>query len=447
MSKRITNYLYNTVNDSCDPTGITNDNIKKIADIFGLKNVTRENICNKIKEYYNIQDKVQERCQNDTTILGDSINDISPFFFVNIIENNKIFCGDIRDFIKLDKNPYTGVPFSDELKEQFFNNFQKMKSIVKNYQDKESEEITKSLSVLMADIFIQIPYPNSIHLFLDGSKTKVLNFVNQLLRYNIISDNDFKILLDINDLYNLKFATATLLKLVLNKNIDSYSITYAYNSVFTNELPNNRQYIDDQEEFNNNRQELLDNTEIEDNSEYGFQRRSRGFANDNYFDDQDTEMDLDISNELQYAQEEIEQELLESISENNTNKFNELINDRTAVVSLDLLLKAIEFNRKEMISIIITKLEIMGDDDIEEIVKEIIYNKHYHLLPYLIDEKNYIEINDIYVEVYTDIFNEIPQYIKEYIRNNNCILYPVDPYIDIDESYERSSESSRFSLW
>ena len=90
MSKRITNYLYNTVNDSCYPTGITNDNIKKIADIFGLKNVTRENICNKIKEYYNIQDKVQERCQNDTTILGDSINDISPFFFVNIIENNKI---------------------------------------------------------------------------------------------------------------------------------------------------------------------------------------------------------------------------------------------------------------------------------------------------------------------------------------------------------------------
>ena len=90
------NFLYNTINDSCDTTGITNENIKRITDEFGLENVTKDNICNKIKEYYNIQYTAKDKCKNDTTILGDSINDIHPFFFINIIENNKMFCGDIR---------------------------------------------------------------------------------------------------------------------------------------------------------------------------------------------------------------------------------------------------------------------------------------------------------------------------------------------------------------
>ena len=396
------NYLYDNVNDSCNGNMLSNENLQQITDDFNLNNVTRDNICNKIKDYFQVEDKT--KCQNDTTLLGDNINDVHPLFFASIIENDKIFCGDIRNFVRLDKNPYTGVPFSDKLKRQFSNNLQKIKSIVRNTQEPENEAIGQSLSVLMADIFTQLHYPHSINLFMESNVEKLHIFLMQLLRYNIISNNDYVTLVAITDLYNLKYSTAMILKIAL-VTVDSYSISYAYNSVFTNDPTLQT-------------------------------RRLRAFGNDNYNDnDRDnTENDLDNNNS------ETEEELLESIRENQLGIFTDLIN-RTVIISLALLLEAIKFDRKEMIDIIITKLEITEGDDIEEIIKEIIYSKHYRLLMYLIDEKQYIQIDDISVYFENEIFNQIPPFVKEYIRNNNCILYSVDNDIQSD-SYDRSPGSS-----
>jgi hypothetical protein len=218
-------FLYQNPLDNCNTNDIDDESINYISELLNLKDTNKDNICDKISTMH-----TDLKCINDTTLLGEDLTKLHPLFLVYIIENNKIFCGDIRTFVKLDKNPYTGTHFSNAQITDFKEYIEKIKLVINNIDD-IPEELNLSLTAIITDVLSELPYANNPDLFLECSRQQIDLFLNELIRYDVIDQADFNSIYYVQDLYTLKLTLATLLKVKI-KFFDLYTIAYAYNSIF-----------------------------------------------------------------------------------------------------------------------------------------------------------------------------------------------------------------------
>jgi hypothetical protein len=371
------NFLYQNQNSKCNSHDITDSDLNDIKKAYYIKNLSRQNVCDIINNYYKTnKNKNMKKCQNDTSILGDSISDINPLFFISFVQNDKIFCGDIREYVNLDKNPYTNTPFDNETKTLFSNTMINLKRLIKDTTEPIDQLVVDSLSVLMADIFSYLDYPNNINLFIEADELQIEDFINELIDYKVISTDEISYIND-KDFYDYKMSLATLLKTKLQYNlIDPYHLTLVYNTI-----------------FNEN------NTEL-------------------------SALDIDLDNNFSIHEEELSDFYAESDMDYAVEHGDyHYVNTHKQDIRLFHLLTAISKRNHDLIDIITDVIKkVTEPDDIESIVKEIIDSGNYFYLPKLVDVSKFMSLQDVHIYIDNELYVTIPDHTKLFIESAGGIL-------------------------
>jgi ankyrin repeat protein len=220
-------FLLEDINSKCDAS---KGNLLTIAKILKIdrKDINKENVCQKIEELFskksqekikNLDEENKNKCTNDDTLFGTDLKDVHPMFFYTIKENNKLFCGDIREFIKLEekKNPYTRTKFTETQINKMKEEYNNLKTFIKNIDDKEEviqETIEITLRRAMNNVLNELSYVVDVEQYVNADDEKINRFINSLKI--ILSVNDIESLNKINQLPNKKLALANILKLKLD---------------------------------------------------------------------------------------------------------------------------------------------------------------------------------------------------------------------------------------
>jgi hypothetical protein len=184
------------IKDVCSEQDIEEENIKKIADLIGLQNGDKSTLCTGIADYFKkMSNEMQSnvsKCITESTLSGDAISDVHPLFFTMYQQGNHMHCGDIRELVRLKKNPMTNIPFTKEQNDLFHGKMKVLESFVENLDD--PEEIIMTVSSLInnaASEFInQLRYPNSQDLYVKASPGRLNKFINELLKVGILNSSD-----------------------------------------------------------------------------------------------------------------------------------------------------------------------------------------------------------------------------------------------------------------
>jgi hypothetical protein len=226
--------------------------LKQIQQVFSnltninLKNMTYDETCRIVKEYlYNLKNnqlQVLPQCKTETTLLGADIKDIHPLYFYILNENNNLFCGDIRELVKLKKNPWTNNPFNNTLKNQMQTDLQKLNGIV---LDDIEEEIIEAIEITirkaMLTILEQLRYPKSVEAFVESNNEQTNNFIDKLRDEDILTLSEMYQLRNINDLNSRKLLLAQILKVKLfnDQTVNINGVNIGSISVMLEEIYNN----------------------------------------------------------------------------------------------------------------------------------------------------------------------------------------------------------------
>lgn len=194
-----------------------------------------------------------QKCQNNDSLLGDSLTDIKPEFFFTYKHNNKIFCDDIRilydQVIKRQEinNPYDRTPLSQEVIRSIEKTYNKLKDTMLSLKDEENEQpvplqsiLTSKTTDLLALFFHHAPMENFIY----SDEIAFTDFVMYLKIDSILSEREAQYIMDLPDLQSQKIGLVDLLTMKIRNDenvIDGFSsmassITDIYNNVFTDQL-------------------------------------------------------------------------------------------------------------------------------------------------------------------------------------------------------------------
>jgi hypothetical protein len=194
-----------------------------------------------------------QKCQNNDSLLGDSLTDIKPEFFFTYKHNNKIFCDDIRilydQVIKRQEinNPYDRTPLSQEVIKSIEKTYNKLKDTMLSLKDEENEQpvplqsiLTSKTTDLLALFFHHAPMENFIY----SDEIAFTDFVMYLKIDSILSEREAQYIMDLPDLQSQKIGLVDLLTMKIRNDenvIDGFSsmassITDIYNNVFTDQL-------------------------------------------------------------------------------------------------------------------------------------------------------------------------------------------------------------------
>lgn len=232
------NYLFenSNPNSKCDSSKLTNYQLEIINKNFN-KNFTKDDICEEIKLYFNskkeLKDTFLPKCTNNTTILLTDLTDVPSLFFYNKEINGKMFCGDIRELVKIktNKNPWTNENFSNELV-YIKKELDMLENIIQDLYDNDempdNNTINKTIEMTirraMSNVLQELRYPKDVNNYIIADENTLNNFILELKDENIISENDTKNIQSILDISAKKLALANLLQLIL-KNDTSYIYT------------------------------------------------------------------------------------------------------------------------------------------------------------------------------------------------------------------------------
>jgi hypothetical protein len=230
------------VSSTCNINNITEKNIQEIGKLIGLHESSKENLCKGIADYFTEMQKKMElnvnKCITEETLTGDPIGDIHPLFFTMYEQGNHIHCGDIRELIRLTKNPFTNVVFTPEQLDLFKNKIKILQSFIENLNDPE-EIITNIHSLInnaTSKFISRLRYPKSQSLYVNASMQKLDTFIMELSRVNILNTNDVISLNTITDDSTKKITLANVLDNKLKNTSWVEQIDFAleeiYNQVF-----------------------------------------------------------------------------------------------------------------------------------------------------------------------------------------------------------------------
>lgn len=167
--------------------------------------------------------KIEHKCINEDSVSGDSIKDIPAEFFVSFYDNNKLFCEDIRSLYNIvnttrnPKNPWNGVPFSRDIIKLIESEHYFLTQTVNTFddigQEKQVISNTSLLSSKTSDMLSLLNYPKPAGNFINATKEKINNFIQELIKELILDPRDIRILQNESDL-TIKL---TLLNLLIEK--------------------------------------------------------------------------------------------------------------------------------------------------------------------------------------------------------------------------------------
>ena len=102
----------------CKPGVVKLDELREQAKLFKIKDGNKKSkreLCAELaKKIDEKSKKGGSTCENDSTISGDDIKDIPKELLYKHKEGGRIYCFNILEIIKLDKNPYTRDPLPKE---------------------------------------------------------------------------------------------------------------------------------------------------------------------------------------------------------------------------------------------------------------------------------------------------------------------------------------------
>jgi hypothetical protein len=250
MKSRKNNYLYQNINDTCNTNNLTNNDIINLGKTFGIENPDISTICKQISFLFDKRSKMiaNLKCFTEETLIGTPVKELHPMFFYSFNEGNKLYCGDIREFAQLEKNPWTRTEFDNDTKRDINNNYAKIQLLFKNTEDQDElqetvqESITMTINKAMSHVLQYLRYPNNVEHYINANSDNLNLFVNELTGDGILTENEKKNLNTIDSLPNRKLALANALNLKLSNDttivngLSSLRVTLEeiYNKYFTN---------------------------------------------------------------------------------------------------------------------------------------------------------------------------------------------------------------------
>jgi hypothetical protein len=240
-----------TLNDiqTCNVT-----NLQQIQKVFSkltdkiTLGMSHDETCNVVKTYLEELKRGQletlPQCKTNTTLLGSDIKDIHPLFFYVIKENDNLFCGDIRELVKLDKNPWTNKPLNNTIIKEMRTNLNKLNGIeIEDIEEEITETITTTIRKAMNQVLEVLRYPKSVEGYVTSNNTILNNFIERCFDENILSLSEKRQIINIPNLDSRKLLLAQVLKMKLTNdttiningiNIGAVSVMLEeiYNSIF-----------------------------------------------------------------------------------------------------------------------------------------------------------------------------------------------------------------------
>jgi ankyrin repeat protein len=145
-------------------------------------------ILNIINEKKKIKRENINKCHNSTTLIMDEpVMDIHPLFFYMIRENDKLYCGDIRDFVKYRRNPLTRTVLGSKI----LKDYAIIKSLFKTIDtDTIDDHIVKTVRSQILKALDGIPHID-IDLYINADDILVDKFIDQLYHYKIINHTNY----------------------------------------------------------------------------------------------------------------------------------------------------------------------------------------------------------------------------------------------------------------
>lgn len=241
--------LFTNLKDTCNSDKLTDTQIIEISKMLNLRGTSRENLCSQISQVFktkadNMNDDIG-KCKTETTLLGTDIKDIPSLYFYIIHENNNLYCGDIREFIKINKNPWTNLKISEKQLDNIRRDYLILNTLFKNIEDEDEEtlieiSIINTIRKVMNNVLSQLRYPKTVELFINANPDNINTFINELQFEGVLSQNDMNQINTINILDNKKLTLANILILKIQneqQNQQIYSslkeaIEDVYNKIF-----------------------------------------------------------------------------------------------------------------------------------------------------------------------------------------------------------------------
>lgn len=181
--------------------GLNREEINRIAAKYNIDtSASRLYICNELAKILQAKKQEYERvlkenlCANTMDpISGTDVADIDPREVLTIYQNGQQYCFEIEGIYKNifvnnnPKNPYTNVPFDEDSLKTIESEYEKFKIIRGKKFDKYAYASDTTLSALVNQLSNYLPYTVGIDRFLKASRLSINNFLNVLLEgYNIV---------------------------------------------------------------------------------------------------------------------------------------------------------------------------------------------------------------------------------------------------------------------
>jgi hypothetical protein len=216
-------FLYENINAICDASQLEEKHLTRIANNLQLGKVNKDNICEIIKRFFKEKSENKTKnisqCSNVVDLLETDLKEVDPMFFYTFTDNNVLYCGDIRQLVKLDQNPYNRTPFTKEQIDNMKKEYRKLKILIQNIDDEEEviiETIETRINRVMSSVLHELRYPVNVMLYVNADDEKIDRFINVLLEEGVLTEREILNLNNLQELSNKKEALAILLKLKLD---------------------------------------------------------------------------------------------------------------------------------------------------------------------------------------------------------------------------------------
>jgi ankyrin repeat protein len=179
--------------------GLNIDELTKIAKLYKIDpSLSRLEICNKLSKI--LEDKKREykktledsSCANTMDpITGTDVEDIDSRELITISQDGQMYCFEIEGIYKNVflsnnfKNPYTNVPFNEQILKEIEDTYEKFKTMKGKKFDKDSYASDSSLTAVTGQLSNYLYYLSGMEKFIEASREKINEFLTNLELYDV----------------------------------------------------------------------------------------------------------------------------------------------------------------------------------------------------------------------------------------------------------------------
>lgn len=233
---------FKNIRSTCDSSKLTDAEVFKIGRSLSLPEVSRENLCDSISILFknkSLETKNDiQKCKTETSLLGVDLIDIPSIYFYILKENNNLFCGDIREFIKLKRNPWTNILITQKELDNINNHYNNLTLLIDDLDTQDQETIdlslTNTIRQTMNTVLQKLQYPNNVNFYVESTEEQLNKFIYNITANHIITKNDSFHINNIPNLENKKLTLANVLNLKISSDskVISIKLEELYNSIF-----------------------------------------------------------------------------------------------------------------------------------------------------------------------------------------------------------------------